>query len=222
MYTVNMLKIFQPYTCNNLVRLGKDYDGGYLVNLHDVRKSNKLLSLGIGSDVSFEEHFTRMNNCIVDAYDESAGSHGFFDHEKHNLHLVNVGNKLNERSINDLLTEDDIFIKCDIEGAEYDIFESLITHSSRLSGLVIEVHSINDPANFNELLNFISKLDMKLIHVHVNNYFYYKTSTNGNIPDILELSFTSANDVRYDRSLQLPNTLDMPNNPNDEDFKICF
>ena len=52
MYQTNQLeiqlpKIFKPFECNQLVRLGKDGDGGYLVNMHDVEKSNLLISLGI-------------------------------------------------------------------------------------------------------------------------------------------------------------------------------
>ena len=47
MYQTNQLeiqlpKIFKPFECNQLVRLGKDGDGGYLVNMHDVEKSNLL------------------------------------------------------------------------------------------------------------------------------------------------------------------------------------
>ena len=223
MYPVKFLKLFQPYKCDNLIRLGKSYDGGYLINSADVAKTHKFLSFGIGSDTSFEEDFLQINDCGVDAYDASAKTSDFFDSNTRTLHLKNVANVNNtvHVAIQDILIENNTFIKCDIEGGEYRLFDHLIEKSHNLSGLVIEVHSINDPDNFNNLLNFISKIRLRLVHIHVNNYFYYKTD-NGNIPDILELSFSSSDNVRYDTTTQLPNVLDMVNNPNDEEFQIYF
>ena len=87
--------------------------------------------------------------------------------------------------------------------------------------MVIEFHDINKQENFHSLINFISKIDQKLLHVHVNNYFYYKTDT-GCVPDILELTFTSSSNIKLEKIITLPNSLDMPNNPEDEEFKIIF
>lgn len=215
------MKLFRPFKCENLIRLGKDNDGGYLVNPTDICKSSKLLSFGIGSDASFEQQFTELNDCLVEAYDLNAEKHEFFNDDKHTLHLSNIGTKWGQISVDNMLIEDNTFIKCDIEGGEYKILNDLIALSHKLSGLVIEFHSVNVASNYNELLNFISKVDLKLVHIHVNNYFYYKADT-GNIPDILELSFTSDKNVKYDANLQLPHNLDMPNNPDDQDFKIMF
>lgn len=218
MHTVKFLKIFQPFQCDNLVRLGKNHDGGYLVNLNDVNKSTKLISFGIGTDISFEEQFVGFNNCIVEAYDSSVTKqHTFFDDENRVLHSTNI----DINNIQPLLSQENIFIKCDIEGCEYKLFDTLILNSKKVSGLVIEVHSINEGDNFNNLLNFIAKIDLKLVHIHVNNYFYY-TTENGNIPDILELTFSSDSAIKYSTNVQLPNILDMPNNMNDVDFKIVF
>ena len=87
--------------------------------------------------------------------------------------------------------------------------------------MVLEFHGINKPENYSSLINFISKVDHKLLHVHVNNYFYYKTD-NSCIPDILELSFTSSTNIRLAREIDMPNNLDMPNNPDGEEFRILF
>lgn len=217
MHIAKLWKIFQPYACDDLIRLGKDHDGGYLVNVNDVNKTRKLLSFGVGTDVSFEKDFVQINDCLVDAYDKIPSNHDFFLDDRYALYDRNI----DQLALSDILVDDDTFVKCDIEGQEYRIFDMLISRSHLLSGLVIEVHSLNEFDNYNGLLNFISKIGLKLVHVHVNNYFYYKTD-NGNIPDILELSFTSSTNVKYDTRLQLPNRLDMPNNPNDEDFRICF
>lgn len=55
----------------DLVRIGKDYDGGYLVSKSDIEKSDVLIGLGISNDWSFEEDFLSFKNIDVYAYDAS-------------------------------------------------------------------------------------------------------------------------------------------------------
>jgi len=224
MYSVKMSKVFQPYRCSDIVRLGKAHDGGYLVNVEDVKKTKRLITFGVGSDVSFEQDFTKLNPCVVDAYDATVDDkHDFFDDIVRIHHPINISNynSWNSRSITRILVEEDSFIKCDIEGDEYKLFDDLINISHKLSGLVIEVHDINNQQNYDNVINFISKIDLKLIHVHVNNYFYYIVDEEKK-PDILELSFSSSKNLRYDTSIELPHKLDMNNNPQGEEFRIYY
>ena len=63
-----------PYKCKNLIRLGKNNDGGYIVNPIDVNNTKNLISLGISFDYSFEEDFLKINNKTnVRTYDGSVG-----------------------------------------------------------------------------------------------------------------------------------------------------
>ncbi len=63
-----------PYKVKNLVRLGKNNDGGYIVNAIDINNTKNLISLGISFDYSFEEDFLKMNNKTnVRTYDGSVG-----------------------------------------------------------------------------------------------------------------------------------------------------
>ena len=63
-----------PYKVKNLIRLGKNNDGGYIVNAIDVNKTKNLISLGISFDYSFEEDFLKMNNKTnIQTYDGSVG-----------------------------------------------------------------------------------------------------------------------------------------------------
>ena len=63
-----------PYKDTNLIRLGKNNDGGYIVNAIDVKNTKNLVSLGISFDYSFEEDFLKMNNKTnVRTYDGSVG-----------------------------------------------------------------------------------------------------------------------------------------------------
>jgi hypothetical protein len=224
MYSVKMSKVFQPFRCDDLIRLGKAHDGGYLVNIEDVKKTKRLITFGVGSDVSFEKEFAELNPCTVDAYDSVTDyKHEFFDGNTRNHHAVNVSNynSWNSRSIKHITIENDSFIKCDIEGDEYKILDDLINVSHRLSGLIVEVHNINNQQNYDSIINFISKIDLKLIHVHINNYFYYIVDEEKK-PDILELSFSSSNNLKYDPNIELPHKLDMNNNPQGEEFRIYY
>lgn len=62
---------FSFYSSNDLIRLGNDKDGGYLVSESDLEKSEVLVSLGINDDWSFEEHFYKKKKVAIEAYDES-------------------------------------------------------------------------------------------------------------------------------------------------------
>jgi hypothetical protein len=233
MIEVTMPKFIQPFYCKDLVRLGKDHDGGYLVNEQDVLNTEILISLGIGEDWSFEEEFTNIKGCSLIAYDGSLDADklatndvlrkrysNFFSGDRGHVDK-NIGVGIKDILFESVITEKKTFLKCDIEGSEYGILEDIIKCTKRFTGMVIEFHDINTQENFHSLINFISKIDQKLVHVHVNNYYYYKTDT-GCVPDILELTFTSSSNIKLEKNITLPNSLDMPNNPEDEEFKINF
>ena len=66
---------FEPAV--DLVRVGRDYDGGYLVSQADIFRSDILLGLGINDDWSFETDFLALNNVPVVAYDASVNERKF-------------------------------------------------------------------------------------------------------------------------------------------------
>lgn len=221
MRNVMLPKIFQPFECKDIVRLGKEHDGGYLVNFYDVFKSNKLLSFGVGPDISFEEDFIEINNINVQAFDGTITGveHSSFYENGRTFTKCNV---VNDNIDHILENEDKCFIKCDIEDGEYQILESLINNSHKITGLVIEFHNISIPNRFNELTNFIAKFDLRLIHTHINNYTYI-IDDNTYYVDVMELSFSSSKEnTKLSNNIVLPHKFDMVNNPNDEEFSITF
>jgi len=227
MYTVKLPLILQPFFCPDLTRLGKNHDGGYLIDHHSIDNTKTLVSLGVDNDWSFEKQFLEINDCDFVAYDsnvdvnQSQYQNFFVDRKQHKKINVGygVGNITPKEIFENISTP--CFLKCDIEGNEYAILRDLIGFSRWCSGMVMEFHDINVNDNFNKLTDFIGKITPKLVHIHVNNYMYYKKSGQV-IPDVLELSFSSNPNVTVVDQIDLPNGLDMPNNVNDQEFRIVF
>jgi hypothetical protein len=222
MKIMHLPKILQPFYTENIIRLGKNNDGGYLVNSEDVYKTNRLISFGIGGDISFEESFLRMNRCPADLYDDRDFEDQNFLNDNCRVHKATIGDQ--GIRLTDLLKEDDcnVFLKCDIEGAEYDILDDIIRSSKVFSGFAIEFHDIHQYHRFNLLTNFISKIDQKLVHIHVNTWSYVVDNQNQYIPSVVEMGFSSSSNLRYHKNLMLPHPLDMSNDPDNEDFKLIF
>jgi hypothetical protein len=224
MKDVTLPKIFEPFYCPDLIRLGRVNDGGYLVNKEDVLKTTRLLSFGIEDDISFDEDFAKINDCQVDAYDGTIEKDfAFFSEPHRNLHKVNIGYKSGCKRISDLLSYDDrnVFLKCDIEGSEYEILDELITHSHQFSGMIIEFHEAYQYPLFNLISNFISKTDLKLVHTHMNNISYAEMPNGDCLPGCIELTFTSSRNIMLSK-VTLPHELDMPNTTTRDEFRISF
>lgn len=117
--------------------------------------------------------------------------------------------------------ETTVFLKIDIEGAEYEIIDQIIFSSRQIKVLVIEFHDIQIRSE--EFVKSMSELKSKfaLIHTHVNNYG--KVDTKG-IPDICEFTFINLGlfEPTY-KVNKLPITgLDSPTTPSRPDFETVF
>ena len=66
------LNYLRPIKTNNLFRLGKKLDGGYVVQSKVFKNIDTVLSFGLGSDFSFEKHAFKLNNKLnIIIYDHS-------------------------------------------------------------------------------------------------------------------------------------------------------
>lgn len=93
--------------------------------------------------------------------------------------------------INDILSEVDfnisgntIFVKLDIEGAEYDLLKNIVQLKNNLSGVCIEFHDLHKSTNRDKLASFLSDLNFLIVHISVNEVCL----TEGNYPSVLEIS----------------------------------
>ena len=68
-------KFLKPTSTGSFVRLGKDNDGGYIIDKNAMQNADCLVSLGISNDWSFEKDFFQATKRPVIAFD---GSVSFF------------------------------------------------------------------------------------------------------------------------------------------------
>lgn len=72
-------KILEPKNEYDLIRVGRDNDGGYLVSEQSIFDSEMLLSAGIAWDFSFEKQYIHLTNNTIKCFDHTINiKHYFF------------------------------------------------------------------------------------------------------------------------------------------------
>ena len=84
------LKALHPIKINDLIRVGRSYDGGYVLSKTQIEKTKTLLSFGICNDWSFEKHYKELSNQDIKLYalDASVSFNQFQTQSKQ--HFVNM------------------------------------------------------------------------------------------------------------------------------------
>jgi len=229
-------KILKPQHNYDLIRIGRDNDGGYLVEKKSLENAESLISLGINDDWSFEEDFLKKNkNINIKCFDDVL-DHKFllkkiiiqfiFFIYNRNFRLLKKyillyfsflrmrkiiqfnKKKIFYNDLNRILSQEknNIFLKIDIEGGEYRILDDLLLNQKKIIGLVIEFHDCD--IHKKKILKFLSSFDLNLVHIHGNNFAERDLD---NDVTVIELTF-SKNPVQLNGANILPNKLDMPNN----------
>jgi len=236
-------KEFNPKFNYDLLRIGRNNDGGYLVEKNSIKNSKTLISFGIGSDWSFEANFKSIVNVKIFAYDYTLNNYfwsqqpkdlvilfnNFFKNENNNYFInkkiSKVGIKHHESfslEIADILNglefnaEPPFFFKIDIEGSEYRILDDLVKYSNNIEGIVIEFHQAD--LHLERIINFIKNINLKLCHIHANNF---ENCDKFGVPTTLELTF-SKNPSKLKGEFISPHPLDQKNNFNNEEIAIKF
>jgi len=224
-------------------RYGNNRDGGYV----GVETSTGiLLSGGIGANISFELDFVKKNNVNAVCVDSLFGGNRFADMEDFlnrnkfrndpyysKLQFINklVGKEENDEFTNysNFIEEfNDIALKLDIEGAEFDYINSLSNKQlNKINQIFLEVHSLDKLNNF----SFFEKLNQNhiLIHAHGNNIGRREDRLfrvgESRIPKVLEVTYLHKKFFSGEYKLNsepLPSPLDFPNGPNKPDLSLNF
>ena len=198
------------------IRVGKDFDGGYVICDIPNIKYELLLSGGIADDISFEEDFcNKYPNCICNAYDGTINiinsTNKYINFFKKNINNFNDDNNTNLHL--DLENHSNIFLKMDIEGYEIPWIKTLKEdHLTRISQIVIEFHF---PFNNTEIEVF-NKLNkyFKIIHFHANNCCGTRNHNGVIIPNVFECTYLNLKFFNnyYELNTEvIPGVLDMKN-----------
>lgn len=217
------MKVLYPYDSGHeLVRYGRDLDGGYVIA--DGLDYDLFISCGIGNELSFELMFKYLHpNIDAHAFD---GSSLYLDEAESGIHYhrLNIAAENTETTTNlhdYLSTHKDVFLKMDIEGHERAWLAALPDNLMRnIKQFAIEFHGLTACLPF---IEHILKTHT-LIHIHGNNYGGVIQYNNQTYPNVFECTFLRDVDlISYDRYHgELPRSVDRPNKPNAPDIDLSF
>jgi len=264
------LKALRPIRFDDLIRVGKSYDGGYVMPRRAVLASRSVLSLGVNDDWSFEEAVLALNPtakivCVDGTVSfakilkrtlEKAGNllgyllllkwaevrrtahyvatkavsfRRFF--KQHELLRLMVSNAPGPGNISLMAllervasTEGACLMKCDIEGAEYEVFPGIAAHADRISAIVMEFHRLD--VNWQKFSDCLAELSQSFViaHIHGNNATGLIAGTT--IPVTLEVSFINralaAGATEVSTASYPLSGLDMPCTPKRPDHPLRF
>lgn len=207
------------------IRLGKDNDGGYVICEIPNVNYDCLLAGGVGSNVSFEEHFLSKYTSKCYAFDGTIDSFNTTNKEIVFMEK-NIGfyDNDNETNLHNLIEQhQNIMVKMDIEGGEIPWIESLTyEHLNKFVQIVMEFHF-----PFSERENKIfEKLNQThlLVHFHANNYVGLQNIDGINIPQVFECTYVNKkyliNDNYQLNTDLIPSDIDMNNDTRCGDISI--
>jgi hypothetical protein len=224
---MEMRELLRPWKLNagdELARLGRKLDGGYLVPESVLDICNVLYSYGVGEDYSFEQDFAK-NVGEVHMYDHTVDVNPTED----DICFYKIKC---EPIVIEKITDSPIYrsiLKLDIEGDEYTCLWFCDRWKEKPLCLVVEFHWIfqsnapDDMSNAQKLktvLGGLESIGYRIVHVHGNNHGRY---ING-LPETVEVTFVQkhiVSDEQFVGVLPLPG-LDFPNDPNKPDYAIHF
>lgn len=221
---------------HELIRVGGDGDGGYLVPL-DLSEIDCCFSPGVSNSARFEEDLKSKFDIASHLADFSVTEppNGF---EPKSFTPKFIGAYSNERflSFDDWIdcyistnhTRDQI-MQIDIEGGEYEAILGLSDKKlNSFRVIVIEIHNTNhwaDPTFFRIVDNFFEKIlgNFSVIHFHPNNYGKIINIAGIKFPQVFELTLLRNDRMKGEFSWsQIPHPLDQKNCSDMPDIFVKF
>jgi hypothetical protein len=229
------------------IRLGKEYDGGYVVPLLALEASDALIGYGIRYDISFEEEFSDLyhrpsygfdcglgvkiapKNKLFKFIDQCIGTDRSVESimEGSNGKISSFKTQLSDLK----LLDKKVFVKMDIEGGEYQSLDEVLNYSQMITGLAIEFHIFNhDLTLYNKTIELMEKLnkDFVLLHVHGCNCtdsYFEPDNAEGKVPTVFEVTYINKflidrDEVSSDQTF--PKKIDMPCRQGKPEFSFEF
>ena len=244
-------RFFCPLFKTDLIRIGKDNDGGYLIPKQSLNQTKLLYSFGLSDDWSFEEEFYNKTSAKIICYDPTVNWKFFFKvflrdfksvfkYFKYRI-FFDGKNKIHEKkfilpigTINTSLKEDEITDLNSIlaDSSSNGLFFKIDIEGSEyriLDQLTkyascmtgLAIEFHDCDLNHHRIKNFIESFDLQLVHLHVNNWGFIAPNR---FPQTLELTFSPKqfNKKIINEVNKFPTSLDQPNNPLFQDYPIEF
>jgi hypothetical protein len=275
------LSAFRPVVVDDLIRLGRDQDGGYVVSARAVDAADVLVGLGISEEWSFETAFAaRRPHASVYAVDGTVSADVFEQRrtthvlqamwsavrlrrwltlhhvesargcarmlrdfrrvfEQPRCHFITAmirepgrpgmtWAELIARIAAETGTESsrNLFVKMDVEGAEYRVLPTMLADAARITGIAVEFHDAD--LLWERLHEQVQLLFRHFVVVHVHGNNYMPPTAGSTLPRSLEVSFLNRSlitarelDAVNDRTYPLEG-LDHPNCASLPDLALDF
>jgi hypothetical protein len=213
----------------SLRRFGNLFDGGYVL-LDDFRQSDSILSLGVGDDISFDADMAKLVSKI-DFYDhtvpglpQSINNARFY---RERIGIQGSNETTLEEAVCRLETNNDLILKMDIEGAEWEVLgRTRILQKFRQ--IVIELHNLHFITNIDDHNRMVCALENisrthTPISIHANNCGSITILGNCLLPNTIEVCFVRNEDYVFDSFEDtLCDSLHEANDPNAPDIALTF
>ena len=242
-------KILKPKKSPNLIRLGRDNDGGYLVSEKTVNESKTLISFGILDDCSFENDFKKINPVSIFCYDNTVNKSFWIKKIYNDLGaaIYNFNWTFLKNSLKKYFEFKDFFKKKDnyltISTIKNGSIRKIIKDNNfkapiffkidiegseyRILDELIEFQDLicGFAIEFHDLDLHLQKVEnfvknLSLTLIHIHPNNYGALDQK-NDPTVIEMTFEKFPDFKSE-NLILPNKLDQPNDPNNKDISLHF
>jgi hypothetical protein len=229
---IDFFNLVKPVkTEHELVRIGGEADGGYLVP-DDLINLGACFSPGVSNVSDFENCLTIKGiKCFMADYsvDNPPITNSLFDFQKKYLGTQNNEKYMTLKSWVDTKVENekDLILQMDIEGAEYSIIlDAPLEYIRKFRILVIEFHDLDYLYNrigFDLINLTFTKIlkDFEILHIHPNNCIKPLEFKEFSIPPIMEFTFLRKDRIKLKtKNTTFPHKLDKPNLPNNDNFHL--
>lgn len=219
------------------VRLGQKQDGGYVINEVAITKSNAIFTYGVGGDTGYEVGYRDMAHKPVFLFDPT--------HDMPNppegmvFHKEGLGRGANCKMFKEHMGMYEgsdvnfykgmVLLKIDTEGAEYEyfMFEDIEFLSKSCTGIILEVHHLNEAIRQMIFESILLKLKQYfwLTHIHGNNWGGEFGLEGFAVPNVMELSFVNKSIADFPSAdfEEYPiKGIDFPNRPDQPDCPLLF
>ena len=216
------------------MRVGRPFDGGYVVPRSALMAADQMISIGINDDWSFERASAGLNPALrlvgVDAtttawYVVRRGLRFRVEYSlawltgrlakreflktrmpsvfefwrfwaKHTLipKMLSLRASATTVRLQDLMTmasangpQSRVFLKIDIEGAEFALLDDIVSAGPRLTGLAMELHDL--PAHREQVTRFFAALQPHLVLVHLHANTYDGVDRDTALPKVIEATW---------------------------------